>query len=405
MRSPKQLLLFAWLAAFVIAHPLCAQSWTQQTNSPAAQWWDIAASADGRKIAAVPFDGAIYISSDCGLTWAGATNAPDSGWTCIVSSADGIKLAAINTEGGPNNQDTVIYASTNSGAIWTLMPTPSPLLDCLASSADGSTLIAGDWNDFAGPSLIYTSHDSGMTWITNHAPSEYWTSVACSADGSKIVAGCVNPESTGTIFISSDGGTNWRPTNLPFTNWQAVASSADGSKLVAAVSGGSVYTSADSGQTWVPTSLPALAWISVASSADGARLVAVNEYGLINSLGAIYTSSDSGQTWLSNNVPNNVSWQSVVSSADGNSLAVATFENSIYTVHSVPHPQLSLQDSASSIALSWIIPAASFTLQQSDDLISWTNMDLNPTLNISDLKNQVILSRSNPARFYRLRAR
>src|SRR5439155_21388774 len=114
----------------------------------------------------------------------------------------------------------------------------------VASSADGTKLVAaGQSFDFntgepiGGP--IYTSPDSGATWTQTSAPDQPWASVASSLDGSKLVAAVAsvpyaNPGFTGFIYFSMDSGKTWTQTSAPGEYWAAVASSADGSKLVAA---------------------------------------------------------------------------------------------------------------------------------------------------------------------------
>lgn len=379
-----------------------AETWTMQTNSPSAAWTCIASSADGGKLIAASFRGSIYTSSDSGVTWAVSSNAPVSDWIAVGSSADGVKLAALNTGNSPIYNEGVIYTSTDSGTTWTNIYAPSMALNCMALSADGTTLIVGDWNDFGADSLIYSSTNFGATWVTNSAPSEYWNSVATSANGTRFAAACVNPDDTGTVFVSPDSGKTWNETDLPFASWQSVASSADGGKLIAAASGGSVYTSTNSGVSWMTNNVPVTFWSSVACSADGSSLVAVNTYGLLNNGGVIYTSKDSGLSWMSNNAPSNVSWQAVASSADGNRVAIATFNNSVYTFYSKPHPKLNLKPVASHLILSWVIPATNLMMQQSADLVSWANMTNQSTINFTNLQNQIILTPANSIGCYRL---
>ena len=70
-----------------------------------------------------------------------------------------------------------------SGQDWVLTSAPSTNWSCVASSADGSKLVAA-----VDGGLIYTSTNSGGTWVPTTAPSNAWASVACSADGSKVIA-------------------------------------------------------------------------------------------------------------------------------------------------------------------------------------------------------------------------
>jgi hypothetical protein len=87
---------------------------------------------------------------------------------------------------------------------WTLTSAPNENWVSLASSADGSKLIASDtsW-------LYYISTNSGNTWITNTQPqkgSSYgsWVSMASSADGIEFVG-----TGLGVIWISTNSGITW----------------------------------------------------------------------------------------------------------------------------------------------------------------------------------------------------
>src|SRR5438034_130406 len=117
------LLLAGSGAAFIIPTASFAQDWTQ-TPAPIMNWSSIACSADGTKLVAaaggaVVFmssapSGRIYTSADSGSTWT-ATTAPNIDWTSVASSADGTKLAALPYTGGGASP---VYASADSGANW-----------------------------------------------------------------------------------------------------------------------------------------------------------------------------------------------------------------------------------------------------------------------------------------------
>ena len=220
------------------------------SDAPSASWQGVACSADGTRMVAVygmQFStGGIYISTNAGAAWT-PSDAPTNGfgWYAVASSADGTKLAAMMvdalTPGGPYGW---VYTSSNAAAIWrqtAIMRWPCSL----ASSADGRTLVAA--TGAAGPmrGSILTSTDSGATWTAANLPTEAWSSVASSADGTRVVAaigGFFSSPITGPIYTSSDSGTNWTVGDSPTDYWASVASSADGCKLVAAVNGGGIYT-------------------------------------------------------------------------------------------------------------------------------------------------------------------
>jgi len=110
---------------------------------------------------------------------------------------------------------------------------------------------------------------AGETW-TAQENNRNWRCVASSANGSKLVAGVWG----GQLHISADSGVTWTPRMTDTArNWLCVASSADGNKLVAVPFNDRIFTSTDSGATWTPRA-SSQRWTSVASSADGTKLVA-----------------------------------------------------------------------------------------------------------------------------------
>jgi photosystem II stability/assembly factor-like uncharacterized protein len=244
--------------------------------------------------------------------WA-VRNAPVASWKSIASSADGTKLVAVEAHGTAGT----IYTSTDSGLNWTQATNaPSGDWTSVASSADGTKLVAAYSGPVAG--RICISEDSGATWmqVTNLDPNLYWFSVASSADGMKLVA------AAGYLYLSTNSGVDWTTnTDVPPQSWHSVASSADGSVLAAASFSinGLIWISTDAGATWTSaTNAPPQQWVSVALSADGTRLVAAGN-------STVYISNDTGATWMqaTNGLLGGSSWMSVASSADGTILAVS----------------------------------------------------------------------------------
>jgi photosystem II stability/assembly factor-like uncharacterized protein len=200
-----------------------------------------------------------------------------------------------------------IYTSADSGVTWTKHDELLQKWVSLASSADGSRLVAA-----ADGGFIYVSVDSGTTW-TPHLAAGTWLGVVSSADGTQVVA------SGDSLFTSADSGSTWTEQTWPF-NWclPAVrASSADGSKIIAFGVGGHgagyFFTSSDFGRSWTQRWF-ADGWSDMASSADGTKLVVVQIHG------GIHTSVDSGVTWKQRK---DGDWTGVASSADGTKLVAA----------------------------------------------------------------------------------
>lgn len=233
-------------------------------------------------------------------------------WSAVASSADGTKLVA--TVGDAFSASGSIYTSTDSGATWTARDTARQWV-AVASSADGTKLVAANYSTGGtGNPGIYTSVNSGVNWTRQLAGSGC-SAVASSSDGTKLVAAF----NGGQLYTSVNSGVNWTARDSART-WSAVASSADGTKLVAAENGGleKIYTSINSGATWAASAnSPIQNWTALASSADGNRLLATA------SGGQVYVSADAGVTWAATVQPASGAWSCAAASADGSRLAIA----------------------------------------------------------------------------------
>jgi photosystem II stability/assembly factor-like uncharacterized protein len=290
-----------------------------KTSAPNTNWYSIASSSDGTKLAAVAGGGGIWTSTNAGMTWT-QTGAPNTNWSSIASSSDGTQLAAVVNGGG-------IYTSTDAGVTWTQTGAPSTNWSSIASSSDGNHLAAVVFYPAGG---IYNSTDAGVTWTQSSAPSEYWHSIASSSDGTQLAAVVYFG---GGIYTSTNAGVTWTHTSAPNTHWTSIASSSDGTNLAAVVAaGGGIYASTNAGATWTRTSAPPggspaggpPGWWSIASSSDGRDLAAV-----LNG-GGIYTSTNAGVTWTQTSATGQA-WYSIASSADGTKLAAVVHGGGIYT--------------------------------------------------------------------------
>ena len=213
------------------------------------------------------------------LTW-NRSGAISGNWQCLASSADGSRLVA-GIYGGS------LYTSVDYGTTWNPnSPLSSANWRAVASSADGTRLLAGVYSG-----SLYLSTNSGSTWSTVTGSSGYnWTAAACSTDGSHLIA----VASGGIVYLSSNYGVTWSTatTGLPSTPaWQCVASSASGANLIAGIGSGTIYYSVNSGSSWTASSAANLNWYSLAASADGNRVVA-------SAAGSgMYISYNAGATW------------------------------------------------------------------------------------------------------------
>src|SRR6266705_1405471 len=72
---------------------------------------------------------------------------------------------------------------------------------------------------------------TAQTWTPTTAPASLWASVASSADGTKLVAvasGYYVHNLSGPIYPSFNSGATWTQTSAPLGPWKGVSSSADG---------------------------------------------------------------------------------------------------------------------------------------------------------------------------------
>jgi hypothetical protein len=328
-------------ATLVAADSTFGQAWLP-TSAPVGDWSSVACSADGSRLAAVEFHGAIYVSTNLGAAWRAAgvaipcLDGTNFFWKGVASSADGTKLVAVSTGGGYCDGGRV-YTSTDGGTTWTsnnvtgLPALNSPRWYSVASSSDGTRLAVAPGQ---GPVAttdqgeIFISANSGAVWTQTTATNGF-SSIACSGDGARIFA--ANETS---FYFSTNSGVVWGVSPAPASGFSSIACSADGSKLFAAT-GSLIYTSTNTGTTWTPFNAPVEKWTAIACSVEGRRLVAVSQS--TNSQGGpgpIYTSSDSGATWVQANAPL-LPWTSVASSADGSRLVACAFNDTgtgrIYT--------------------------------------------------------------------------
>ena len=324
-------------------------------QSPTQNWWFVASSASGQKLAAVAnsyqplqapgssANGSVWTSADAGATWTERTAPGNSPWSSIASSADGTKLAAVGL-------GTQIWTSGDSGATWVAATGTNRSWDSVTLSADGSRIAAAtlETNAGSGDGRIYTLEQAGAVfgagvWI-ERTEVQMWRSIASSADGKKLVAaahrdGATSPQGGG-VFTSNDYGVTWTPRTTLAVSAYRVASSSDGTRLVMAERFGKIYTSVDSGVTWSAGTSEG-GFNSVASAADGSVLVAVQANGkssvetaadptvLPGRTGKMLVSANAGATWTERATPNKW-WRGAAVSADGNRLVGAVNVGQIF---------------------------------------------------------------------------
>jgi hypothetical protein len=307
-------------------------AWIQANtvSGSGAGWQALSSSVDGKNLVASGNNGSaqLYYSQDGGHAWTSATVslAPVS----LASTANGADVIGAINGGG-------LIISTNYGASWTQISGSSPFnWQAVTLSYNGQKGAAAIKNATSGG--IFTNN--GYGWGASSAPVLEWTGMASSSDGSKLIA-VADSNSSGKVYTSTNSGATWtRQTAAPAKNWNSVASSADGVKLAAVVNGGGIYTSGDSGVTWIQQSnAPSTLWYSISSSASGGELIAVSSTN-------VYVSANYGATWTPQNIASQ-NWQASACSGDGSTMVVGGHLVSSSTTGQIYYSQPSLQFTAS----------------------------------------------------------
>lgn len=196
------------------------------------------------------------VSTNYGVNWWTAS-VPFSSWGFGAISSNGNVLFAGGIAG--------MYRSTNSGANWSQLSTPTPNDSGnstlgIASTRDGRCVVgifgAGIFNPpgylpYPGfKRWIYTSTNSGASWVSNSVPVTNWNAVAISDDGVTLAAvygaylansGPSPLPTVGGIYTSGNAGANWEANSVPITNWLGCAVSGDGNQVVASMESGQVF--------------------------------------------------------------------------------------------------------------------------------------------------------------------
>ena len=245
------------------------------------------------------------------------TLAPSMDWISLASSADGSRLLAASY--------TALLLSTNAGVTWTTNNVPSHAWACVASSADGNELLAGE--GFTGAGLIYFSTNGGAIWTTSSVPIKTWSSLAMSADGTEAMA--LSSTTGSPLYVSTNSGATWTTNAFSASFVESVVSSLNGNQwevVQPVLNGGVLLISTNFGVSWTSNYINATLLDSphMAASADGSTIVV----GQAGNGGYIYTSTNSGVSWYTNSVHR--VWGSVAASADGRRMIAVSYP-SIYT--------------------------------------------------------------------------
>lgn len=235
-------------------------TWTRNAAAGAHDWYDVALSADGSKIAAITASGDVYLSNNFGTTWTVLTtlehNFPTTGGSSvqmkIAMSPDGTQLA-VSEDGLTTSYNSgwvytgtnYIYTSADGGASWSQRATPvdsgSVSIQDLSMSSDAKTLA---FVTYGSNSHLYLSKDGGGTWAVDPGtglpaggPAYDYNQVSMSSNGQAIAVSDFGHENT---YVTTDGGATWKtysnndPDGSGGSGVVATAVSGDGTQIYVA---------------------------------------------------------------------------------------------------------------------------------------------------------------------------
>jgi hypothetical protein len=344
-------------------------------------WSALVLSGDGRELAATR-GGIIYVSTNLGVTFIPTTG---TGSVFAISSNGSTILAA----SGSN-----IYVSMDRGSTWTSNTTPAAF-SRFATSANAQNVAASDGG------YVYTSTNFGATWKQSIVPYSPTWGLASSADGTQLYGVAFRPF-TGEVYGSKNSGNTWSSLGVfgNLTGASQIACSADGS--IIAVAAEATIISTNGGASWSGFLQPSFDNY-IASSADGHTLIATADYG------QILVSPDTGTTFYGANAPYG-EYEAVMSSADGNTLAVFTgarfpFAGAIFLSKPAPSQPCALcvtTNTSQGLPTFQLAgqPGYNYIIEASTNLLTWANIavlvNTNGTVSFTDTA-----STNYTQRFYR----
>jgi hypothetical protein len=148
------------------------------------------------------------------------------------------------------------------------------------------------------------------------------------------------------------------------------------------------------GATLTPGTLPnTSSSLFLAASADAKRLVAL--------LGNIlYLSTNYGTSWTTNFAPGK-NWTGMALSADGTKMVAGT-STGADGIYSWSPPRLNRTNTSGNLVLSWSTNGTPFGLQMNSNLVTTDWVAVTNSVSITNSQNQVTISQTNYAGFFRL---
>lgn len=288
----------------------------QATSYGNRNWFGISLDSTGLKMVAIAEF--VYVSGDAGQSFSQATNGPTSGGLqAVITNSDASYTTVVTYRGG-------IYEGTNTepaitlNAIWQPFG-PTLTWSCIATDSSGRVVVAGSYG--AG---VYISYNYGITWTLTSAPESNWQGIGIDSSGTQIVVVSGNDY----IYIFKDSFGTWDPVgvgSLPI-GYNDVACSANFQYIYAltTTSDNSLYYSNDFGGSFTLLTLPtsSSAYFSISCDSTGQYI------NVAESSGSLYYSNNYGISFGNFILTN--SWVCIATSSEGSIVAVAPQSGNLY---------------------------------------------------------------------------
>jgi hypothetical protein len=283
--------------------------YTQRESS--RNWGALASNSSGTVLAAAVgyLSGEIYVSTDSGVTW-GVQTALNKQWAGIAMSSSGSAMVASVYNG-------YLYTSSNTGSTWTQRDSVRNW-GAVASSSNGTILLASTNHTFSGSDFLYLSTNSGVSWSSIGSSLAY-ISCAMSSNGSIMYATTYS----GKIYVSTDTGTTWTPRDSD-RFWGGVCCSSDGVTAYA-TSGNNIYKTTNSGTSWTLVNSDS-GNRGPACSSDGSIVLGAS---LSGGLGPLRLSSNGGTSFSDSGASR--FWGSLCLNASGSQVLAAVNPGFLFT--------------------------------------------------------------------------
>ena len=265
--------------------------------------------------------GLIYTSSNYGKNWhtPNQTPQPKSNWTSVAVSGSGKYQTAVSYNNNGENYG-FIYISSDYGENWSesilQIQTYYKSVSMSTSGQYQSIAMSYYTTDLEKNGTLY-SKDYGVTWKQSNINKECFM-IALSSSGQYQTT-----TTSEGVWCSKDYGVNWKESNVDIINGFVDVSSSGQYQTITTYE--FIYISNDYGENWSESNAVDKDWRHISMSSSG-------QYQFTTSYeDKIWYSTDYGENWIENNSPTSSGlWTGISMSSTGQFISGVS-EDTLYT--------------------------------------------------------------------------